>query len=209
MKVKICGITNYGDAKTCIDNGVDALGFIFLKKSKRFVSYEVAEKIISKLPGELLKVGVFVNEDLNVIKKVIKLTKINCVQLHGDETIEFINELDFPVIKSFRVNNDFDFSRLNDYKKHKILLDTYSQSEYGGTGKTFNWKIIPKEIRNKIILAGGVSIENIEKIKNDVAPYMVDLSSSLEYSPGKKNKTKVKEFLNKVRELNNVNIDES
>ena len=209
MKVKICGITNYEDAKLCIDNGVDALGFIFKESSKRFVSYQTAEKIISKLPDKLLKVGVFVNEELAIVKKVIRLTKINYVQLHGDESIKYINKLNIPIIKSFRVNDKFDFNQLKEYKNYELLLDTYSEKEYGGTGKTFNWEVIPKEIKSKIILAGGISIDNIERIKKEINPFMVDLSSSLESSPGKKDKTKVKDFLNKVSELNNVNINES
>ncbi len=209
MKVKICGITNYEDAKVCIDNDVDALGFVFFNKSKRYVDHDTVSKIISKLPGDLLKVGVFVNEGIEVITNIISSTKINCIQLHGSESNDFINSLNIPVIKSFRVNKEFDFDQLHNYKNHKILLDTYSNDDYGGTGKVFNWEIIPKEISDKIILAGGISIDNVEKVKKEVNPFMVDLSSSLEISPGKKDQKKIKEFLNKVYELNNANINES
>ncbi len=209
MKVKICGITNYEDAKVCADYGADAVGFIFSYKSKRYVNFDVAEEIISKLPDELLKVGVFVNESINIIRRIVKLTNINLVQLHGYERPNYLSELDVPIIKSFRVSDDFDFNQLNDFKDCRFLFDTYTPGEFGGTGKTFNWDLIPTEIRGEIILAGGISIDNIEKIKKVINPYMVDLSSSLESFPGKKDKTKVKDFLNKVHELNNVNINES
>ncbi|OGV03872.1 MAG: hypothetical protein A2330_10340 [Ignavibacteria bacterium RIFOXYB2_FULL_36_7] len=211
MKVKICGITNVEDALLCESLGADALGFIFYKGSKRFVEPEVAGEIIAKLSPFTVKVGVFVNSSPEEINKTVMEIKLNVVQLHGDENPEVISKINFPVIKSFRIKNGFDFSVLTKYERVSYLFDTYlpggqagSEKEYGGTGKIFNWKLIPEELRNKIILSGGISINNIEEIYKNIKPAAVDLSSSLEIKPGKKDREKVKEFfktINYLREL--------
>lgn len=201
MQVKICGITNLEDALLCCELGADALGFIFYSMSKRFITYEKAKEIINQLPNFIVKVGVFVNhpfEEVNVNAKEIGL---NIIQLHGEESPEYINEISLPVIKSFRVNETFDFSRLDKYPKCSFLLDTFSEHEPGGTGKTFNWETIPKSIRNKIILAGGISVENIESVFREVQPQAVDLSSSVESSPGIKDHKKLKEFFSLVNKM--------
>lgn len=201
MRIKICGITNYEDAKLCCDLGADALGFIFYEKSKRKISVGDAKKIINKLPVFVGKIGVFVNEDLAIIENISKEIKLTGVQLHGDETPEFVELLKLPIIKSFRVNSGFDFSVLIKYSVCKFLLDTYSKEDYGGTGQSFDWNVIPTGIRSKIILAGGISIENIEHIFNNVRPEAVDLSSSLEKYPGKKDEIKLKNFFHKINLL--------
>lgn len=201
MRIKICGITNYEDAKLCCDLGADALGFIFYEKSKRKISVGDAKEIINKLPVFVGKIGVFVNEDLAIIENISKEIKLTGVQLHGNETPEFARSVKLPVIKAFRVNSEFDFSIFEKYSRYKFLLDTFSKEEYGGTGQSFNWEIIPSGIRIKIILAGGISIENIEHIFNNVRPEAVDLSSSLEKYPGKKDEIKLKNFFNKINSL--------
>jgi phosphoribosylanthranilate isomerase len=201
MRIKICGITNYEDAKLCCDLGADALGFIFYEKSKRKISVDDAKEIINKLPAFIGKIGVFVNEDLSIIEKTSKEIKLTGIQLHGDETPEFASLINLPVIKTFRVNSEFDFSFLEKYGRCKFLLDTYSKEEYGGTGQSFNWNVIPTRIRSKIILAGGISIENIEHVFKNIQPEAVDLSSSLEKYPGKKDKIKIKNFFNKINSL--------
>lgn len=201
MRVKICGITNYEDAKLCCDLGADALGFIFYEKSKRKISVDVAKEIINKLPAFISKFGVFVNEDLSTIERTAKEIKLTGIQLHGNETSEFASSVKLPVIKTFRMNCEFDFSILEKYSRCKFLLDTYSEREYGGTGQSFNWETIPVGIRSKIILAGGISIENIELVFKNVQPEAVDLSSSLEKYPGKKDEIKLKKFFNKFNSL--------
>lgn len=201
MKVKTCGITNIEDALLCESLGTDALGFIFYKGSKRFVEPEEAEKIISKLSPFTVKVGVFVNSSSEEINKTATEVKLNVVQLHGDESPDIISKIKFPVIKSFRINNGFDFSILKKFEKTSYLFDTYTEKEYGGTGKSFNWKIIPGELKSKIILSGGISINNIEDIYKNIKPAAVDLSSSLEVEPGKKDSKKVEEFFKKVNHL--------
>ena len=201
MKVKVCGITNLDDALMCESFGADAIGFIFYKKSKRYIEPEKSKKIISHLNPFTIKVGVFVNETADYINNISGELKFNLVQLHGNETSETAERISLPVIKSFRVSNDFDFSTLNNYKNVFCLLDSHSISEFGGTGNKFNWAMIPIELKNKIILAGGVSINNIEEIYKNISPIAVDLSSSIESKPGKKDYDKTKSFFTKLNSL--------
>jgi len=201
LKVKICGITNADDASFCEEAGANALGFIFYEKSKRFINPDEAAKIISKLSPFTAKVGVFVNSSTQEVNKIAGKIKLNAVQLHGDETIDNVSEIDFPVIKSFRINEQFDFNILKDFKNISYLFDSYSKDEFGGTGKKFNWHLIPKELEGNFILAGGISIENIEKIFSEIKPKAIDVSSSLEISPGIKDHKKVKDFFNKINSL--------
>ena len=201
MKIKICGITNSDDALFCESIGADALGFIFFRKSKRYIKPELAKNIITRLSPFTMKVGVFVNESVDFINKTASELNLNAVQLHGEESPDIIEKINLPVIKSFRINNEFDFSILEKYSNNSFLFDTYSDSGYGGTGEVFNWKLIPEEIKSKIILAGGISIDNIADIFTNIKPAAVDLSSSLESEPGKKDKDKVKEFFKKINYL--------
>jgi len=199
VKVKICGITNLEDALLCEKLGADALGFIFYDKSKRYIQPNSAADIIKILSPFTLKVGVFVNEIPENINAISILAGLNIVQLHGDETPKQIDEINLPTIKAFRVSDDFDFDILNDYKNCYFLLDTYSISEYGGTGNTFNWDLIPKDLKDKIILSGGISSSNIQKIIKEVNPYAIDVSSSLEEFYGKKSQEKLIEFFNNLK----------
>jgi phosphoribosylanthranilate isomerase len=202
VKVKICGITNIEDAVLSENLGADALGFIFYEKSKRYISPKTANDIIKHLSPFTLKVGVFVNENSDKINAESKTAGINIVQLHGDEKPELIAEINLPVIKAFRINDEFDFKILEEYKNCYFLFDTYSSMQFGGTGKTFNWDIIPRNITDKIILSGGISISNIKRIIDEVNPYAVDLSSSVEEYPGKKSELKLKQFFNILKGKN-------
>ncbi len=195
MKIKICGITNLEDAMLCSGLAADAIGFIFYKKSKRYVLPKVASEIIKQLPPFIIKVGVFVNENPNVINDISKKIKLNLIQLHGEESAENIDIIELPVIKAFRVNQEFNYSKLYDYQNCSFLLDAYDEKEYGGTGKQFAWEKIPKNLRSKIILAGGITKEDLKIIKDKIKPYAIDVSSSLEIKPGKKDKQKVELFL--------------
>lgn len=198
MKIKICGITNIEDALAAESFGADAVGFIFYKKSKRYVSPEQAEHIMRALSLFTTKVGVFVDETFEIINKISKQTGINVVQLHGNENLDIMKSISLPVIKAFRVDDNFNYNKLNQYQEYSILLDAYSENDYGGTGNKLNWEKIPFEIKNKIILSGGISSNNIEIIYKNINPAAVDLSSSLEKTPGKKDKKKMEKFFNKV-----------
>ena len=164
MKIKICGITNIEDALRAEMLGADALGFIFYKKSKRYIEPSEVKLVTKELSPFTIKVGVFVNESPEMINKVAEETGINVVQLHGNEDLEIALKLRLPLIKAFRIDDDFDFKQLEHYNDYPILLDAHSNSEFGGTGQKFNWELIPNDIRSKVILAGGVSAEKLEFI---------------------------------------------
>lgn len=202
MKIKICGITNYEDAKLACDLGADAIGFIFYKKSKRSVEAEEVKNIISKLPAFILKVGVFVNERIDIVNQIMQDCKLNIAQLHGDENVEYLNKINFPVVKALRISNNYDYNILKQYLNFNILLDTFNNNEFGGTGTNFKWDTIPSEIKSKIILAGGIKEENLEEIFSNILPYAIDVSSSLEEYPGKKNRNKMLSFFEKYNKLN-------
>ncbi|MEW6196789.1 MAG: phosphoribosylanthranilate isomerase [Bacteroidota bacterium] len=206
MKVKICGITNIEDALQCAEYNADAIGFIFYEKSKRYISFEKAKEIINQLPPFLMKVGVFVNEEAEIVNESAQKIGLNLVQLHGDESTEYVSKIHLPVIKAFRVDEKFDWRVIDNYKNCGIMLDSFSQNEYGGTGKTFEWNTIPTKYKNKIILSGGITIDKLEQIFSEIEPAAIDVSSSLEISTGKKDPQKLKEFLTKFNQMNLIRI---
>ena len=199
MKIKICGITRLEDAQLAVNLGADAIGFIFYDKSKRYINPQNAKNIISELPSFIHKVGVFVNEKSEKINETAKFCGLTIIQLHGDETPEFIDEINYSCIKALRVDNIFNYDILYRYKKTPILLDSFNEKHYGGTGETFDWENIPEKIKSKIILAGGISEENLEEIFTKIKPYAIDISSSVEDSPGVKNKIKMEKLFNKIK----------
>ncbi len=204
LKIKICGTTNLDDALLCVRFGSDALGFIFYEKSKRYIEPENAASIIKKLSVFTVKVGVFVNQSYEVINHIAKKCKLNVVQLHGNEEPELINKIDFPTIKSFRIKDNFDFNIVEQYNCNNFIFDSFDENYFGGTGKKFNWQIIPENLLNRVILSGGITIDDLEYIFNEIKPYGIDLVSSLEKFSGKKDELKLKEFFTKVNELKNL-----
>ncbi len=207
MKIKICGITRLEDALLCDKLGADAIGFIFYHKSKRYITPENARTISISLPPFLHKIGVFVNNSIEEVNRVAKLANLTSVQLHGDETPEYISKINYPVIKSFGVDESFDFSILDEYANCGIILDVKDTEQYGGTGNSFNWEIIPDNIRTKVIIAGGVSIRNIKQIEGNINPYGIDISSLVEIEPGIKDRNKLKELFEKYNELKEINVN--
>lgn len=207
MKIKICGITNLSDALLCEKLGADALGFVFYAGSKRQIMPDEASKIVKQLNPLTIKVGVFVDESPVLINEIVRTVGLNLVQLHGGETPEDISLINVPAIKAFRVGNDFDFNVLKFYSNSYILLDSFDKEEAGGTGKSFDWSVIPEEIKPKIILAGGINSENLEQIMMKIKPKAIDVSSSLEEFPGKKSKEKVIRFFNKLNSLRRTYAD--
>lgn len=207
-KVKICGITNPEDALLSAKFGADALGFNFYEKSPRYISPGKAREIIDELPPEILKVGVFVNESLDKILEIAETAKLDAIQLHGDESAEFVRELkrktNLEIIKAFRVSEDFRAEDVLKYDADAILLDAFSAKEYGGTGETFNWEIAGKvrEIFPKMYLAGGLSAENVLEAVEKVKPFAVDSCSALENEKGKKDKLKTIRFIEYSKKKN-------
>ncbi len=195
-KVKICGITNKEDALYAVECGADALGFIFYEKSPRYIEPFNAKTIIAALPPFVTTVGVFVNKDLNDIRDITLLTGITVVQLHGDESPSYCNLIEGKLIKAIRVKNDISIEGLKKYDVDAFLLDSFDKNCFGGTGMTFDWKLAEKaKLYGKIILAGGLTPDNVEDAVKKVLPYGVDVGSGVEKKPGIKNKNKVKEFI--------------
>lgn len=202
MKVKICGITNVDDAVCATELGADALGFIFVKLSPRYIAPLAAQKIIQKLPPFVIPVGVFVDTAYDVILDVIEQTGIGCIQLHGNESPKQLAKFPVPVYKSFRVDKNFDPEILRRYKGAAYLLDTSIDGALGGTGTTFDWNIaLAAKSYGRIILAGGLNPENITEAVKKVRPYAVDINSGVESTPGKKDKHKLQVLFDKLREL--------
>ncbi len=200
MRVKICGITNDSDALLCQQNGADAIGFIFYKKSPRYITPQQAAEITARLSPFMTRVGVFVDEPLEQLLETVARAGLHAVQLHGQESPEYVQHIPLPVIKSFRVTTGFDFSQLDQYPGCHFLLDSYSNKVYGGSGLRFDWNLIPAELRSRIILAGGINAENIVQVFQTIQPAAVDLSSALELEPGKKDSLKVEEFMRVVQQ---------
>jgi len=201
IEIKICGITNFGDAFAVAKSGADALGFIFYPKSPRYVSPEEARKIIKNLPGEITRVGVFVNHRAEELKEIIEFCGLNLVQLHGDETPGYCRQLPASiVIKAFSPKTENDLQVLKDYQVKAILVDTHDPKLYGGTGETSNWELASKiKESHPLILSGGLNIDNIIEAIETVHPDAVDINSGVEVSPGKKDHNKVSEIIKIVR----------
>ena len=201
VKVKICGITNLDDALAAVDFGADALGFVFFEGSPRYIPHDKADAIIKKIPSFATTIGVFVNEKAEQIEKIVGLTGIDVVQLHGDEPPEMC---DIPrrVIKAIRVKSLEDLDPLKYYKDRvsAFLLDTFTPEILGGTGQIFNWDIAVEAKRfGRIILAGGLTPDNIAEAVRRVRPYGVDVSSGVESEKGKKDHEKMKLFIERAK----------
>ncbi len=200
-RIKICGITNSDDALAAINYGADALGFVFYDKSPRAIIPEEAKKIISSLPPFVTTIGVFVDKSKREIEKIASYTEVDVIQLHGSEPPEYCN-LNKKVIKAVRVKELSDIEPLNRFKNiSAFLLDTYSQDVIGGTGQIFNWEIAVEAKKfGRIILAGGLTPENIEEAIKLVQPYAVDVASGVEGSKkGIKDHKKLKLFIERAK----------
>ena len=202
VRVKVCGITNLKDALTCVQADCDALGFIFYKKSKRYISPEKARAIIREIPKRVKKIGVFVNSRQEAIKRIAKLCSLDILQFHGNESPEFCRKFkNYKIVKVFRIKNRIDIKDILKYNTFGYLFDAFSSEKYGGTGKKFNWGLLRyiKDIKKPVFLSGGINEKNVRKAINSVHPDWVDASSSLEIKPGRKNSEKVRRFIKEAK----------
>jgi len=201
--VKICGITNWPDAKAACDAGADMLGFNFYEKSLRRISTVEAATIRAKLPSGVQAVGLFVNAKPAEIASLHAFVRFTAAQLHGDETPGIVSEVTrtVPVIKAFRVAADFPLSTLDKYHDaFAFLLDGSRAGQFGGTGASADWNVAHRAVAAyRIILAGGLTPENVGAAIRTVRPYAVDVASGVESKPGKKDHARLKEFIDEVR----------
>jgi phosphoribosylanthranilate isomerase len=204
MRVKICGLTRLADALWAAERGADYLGFIFAASPRR-VTAELARDIIGACPAAAVKVGVFVDETRESIRRTISEAGLDMIQLHGHETPEFCRGFDLPVIKAIRARGEEDFRVLSKYSTEYILLESSVPGRIGGTGKTGNWPLAARAVaefpEKKFFLAGGLNPENISSAIRAVHPYAVDVASGVESGPGIKDHTKIESLLEAVRKL--------
>jgi phosphoribosylanthranilate isomerase len=202
VKVKICGITSLKDALAAIEAGADALGFVFSPLSPRHILPEQAADIIRRLPPFVQTVGLFVNEELSIVNTTADHCGIDVIQLHGEETPGFCESVRRRVIKAFRVKDVTALDSLARYPVSGYLLDAWSPAVHGGSGQTFNWEIATEAVARgqRIILAGGLTPDNVAEAIRQVRPYGVDVSSGVESAPGLKDPSKISRFLEQSKQ---------
>lgn len=197
-KIKLCGLKSLNDIEIINKYTPEYIGFIFYKKSKRYIDYKTAKMLKNALNKNILAVGVFVNEDINTVVKLLNENIIDIAQLHGNESENYIKTLkkltNKTIIKAFKVENTLDIKKAKQSQADFVLLD----SGTGGTGQTFNWSLID-DFNKPYFLAGGLSIENIKTALDMLSPYALDVSSGIETS-GKKDPEKIKAFIQTVRQ---------
>jgi phosphoribosylanthranilate isomerase len=204
VKVKICGVRTLEEAVAALDAGADALGFNFWPRSPRYIAPEAAREITRSVSPLASLIGVFVNEETRRIEEIVSVAGLSAVQLHGDETPEFCERMSsIKVIKAFRVGADFNVEVIRSYPVSMALLDTSIKGSYGGTGRRFDWRVVveAKQIA-PVMLAGGLSIENVAEAIQHVRPFAVDVCSGVEAEPGRKDLNKLRKFMAAVDEAN-------
>ena len=196
-KVKICGFTEPNNARDAALAGVDAIGLVFYDKSPRNVDIHSAQKIIEALPPFINRVGLFVNANPSFIDEILCEVPLDTLQFHGDESVLDCAQYQMPFIKSLRVKPDTNVKEIaeNFSSASALLLDSFSPSSYGGTGESFDWSLACVKISLPIILAGGLTVDNVADAIKQVNPYAVDASSGVETAPGVKDIDKIEAFI--------------
>jgi len=200
VRVKICGITRVEDALTAVAQGADAIGLVFYAPSPRAVSIEQAATIAKQMPAFVSVVGLFVNAEERFVKEVTSRVQLDLLQFHGDETPEQCAQYGLPFIKAVRVKSDTNLVQYaKDYSASRaLLLDTYTEGVAGGTGHVFDWGVIPPDLNKPVVLAGGLTAENVALAIKQVKPYAVDVSGGVEASKGIKDVAKIAAFMQQV-----------
>ncbi|MFA5499658.1 MAG: phosphoribosylanthranilate isomerase [Candidatus Omnitrophota bacterium] len=204
VRIKICGITNKQDAIEASGLGADMLGFILYKDSKRYIEPKKIRDVLNEVPDTIAKIGVFVDENAKKVIEIAQDCSFDMLQFHGKESPEYCAQFkdSYKIIKAFRIQDKKSLEIINDYDVDYYLLDTHIGGLKGGTGKTFDWKLIEGyELLRPVILSGGLTPENVGSAIQNVAPYGVDVSSGVEASPGKKDLKLMKEFVDNVRKI--------
>jgi phosphoribosylanthranilate isomerase len=201
IKVKVCGITNLADAEKSLEFGADALGFNFYTPSPRCIAPDQAHAILRKLPEKCCNVAVFVNAPKEKVREILEygvLAKgrqaFTGLQFHGDESADYCREWDMKVIKAFRIKDEKSLDGMGDFPADLYLLDSWSAG-FGGSGYAFPWRWLEGTKSEKIILSGGLNIENVGEAVRRIQPYAVDVCSGVEVRPGIKDHAKLKEFI--------------
>ena len=199
--VKICGITRADDAAAAARYGADAIGFVFYAKSPRYVAAATAAAIVARLPPFLSAVGLFVNPAAAEVESVLDQVRLDLLQFHGEEPPAFCAQFGVPYIKAARVRADLDLVQYaRDYAAARgLILDAFVDGTHGGTGTSFDWSLVPRDLPLPVVLSGGLNAANVAQAIRRVAPWAVDVSSGVEASPGIKDAQKIAAFMKEVR----------
>ncbi len=200
MKVKICGLTNVEDALAAVEAGADAVGFVFAE-GQRQVTPEQARAIIAELPPFVNTVGIFVNEDVDVVRQIADFCYLDLLQFQGDESPDYCTSFHRRVLKGFKVKDETSLARLEAYDVAAYLLDSYVAGQSGGTGHTFDWELVKGLTTTRpVILAGGLTPDNVSRAIAMLRPYAVDVSSGVERESGGKDHQKMVDFVRRAKE---------
>lgn len=202
VRVKICGITNGKDAELAAEAGADALGLIFVPGTPRYIDADTARGIIKDLAPWITPVGVFADQPIADVERLMHRCGFLTIQLHGSESPEYCRSLAGSLIKAFRLGEGHNFPDLQAYPVHAYLLDSFVEGRLGGTGKTFPVGLAARaKAFGRVIVSGGLTPENVSQVIREVGPYGVDVSSGVEVEPGRKDPHKMRDFVTRVREV--------
>jgi phosphoribosylanthranilate isomerase len=201
-RVKICGITRVEDAISAVNAGADAIGLVFYSPSPRCVTIAQAQQIVAAMPPFISVVGLFVNAPKTEIESVLSKLRLDILQFHGDETVSDCEQINLPYYKAIRVKSDTNLLQYEaEFKSaNALLLDAFSEAAVGGTGQVFDWNLIPKNLTKPVILAGGLTAENVADAIEQVRPYAVDVSGGVEATKGIKDAAKIAAFMQGVND---------
>jgi len=199
-RVKICGLTSVEDALLAVNAGADAIGLVFYGPSPRGVEIKQAVEIAKSLPAFVTKTALFVNPDVSYVESVLSQVDIDLIQFHGDEPADFCEQFSKPFIKAVRMQETTDLNALvGEFNQASgLLLDAYIPGIPGGTGEQFNWSWIPEQLDLPVILAGGLTSDNVKQAIKIASPWAVDVSGGVEASKGVKSPEKIKQFMQQV-----------
>ena len=200
-RVKICGITRAQDAIAASDSGVDALGLVFYAGSSRHIELETAKAIMKVIPPFITTVALFKDATVEQVNEVTQELDFDLLQFHGSESPEFIQQFHHPYLKAIGMQDPTGLpSTIARFERSKgFLLDSHAAGAAGGTGETFDWDTIPSELRQQIILAGGINPDNVAECITRIKPYAIDVSSGVESSPGIKDQGKIEQLMKQIR----------
>lgn len=203
-RIKICGVTRVEDALCAARAGADAIGLVFYAASPRLVTLDQAMMISSALPPFISTIALFVNAPRNEIDKTISHLRPSMLQFHGDETAPYCAQFGVPFLKAIRVGSGTTAADLLEYvetfhEASALLLDTLSPNVYGGSGESFDWKVVPNAMRSRIVLSGGLKVDNVAEAIRMLRPWAVDVSSGVEIKTGVKDHARIEKFIEEVR----------
>ncbi|MBL4851872.1 MAG: phosphoribosylanthranilate isomerase [Gammaproteobacteria bacterium] len=206
-RVKYCGITRPADAHIAAELGVDALGLVFYPPSPRSVTIEQAREVIAAVPAFVTIVALFVDPEVSEVEAVLTELPIDLLQFHGDESAEQCQRYDWPYIKAVRMQQGVDLPTLSAHhaQSRGLLLDSYQAGVAGGSGQTFDWARVPSGIACPIILAGGLTSDNVATAIEQIQPFAVDVSGGIESAKGIKDSRKMKDFIRSVNTVERRN----